>query len=654
MDGRLIPSLTLMNRNGQTLFEYDDVRYIVPFYQRAFAWGEDRYSARENEIVQLMDDIYDADGEYYLGSLVVYERKAGEYEVIDGQQRLTALYILFKCLGLDLGSDCALTYDCRDRSNRALANIDKIRACEIDDLYENSICNAVATVEKRLRELSAESIDGIQVGFDAVKQRMLNAFARTRLFRIEVPPRTDLNRYFEVMNTRGEQLEQQDIVKANLMQVLTDAERSLFAEIWDACSDMTGYVQMHFAPKVRTVLFDWNWQSLPTRRCFKQALAWRGRQEGTLTLDAVLGTNEKFSSAVTDEREIRVRFDSIIDFPNFLLHVLRVFRKKVLHENTVEGLIDDRRLIIEFADLLKTEKPEETVFRFMCCLLQCRFLFDKYIIKREYRGSNSDGEWSLKELRTSGSCAEEDGDDRVASLRPYYVETEFKEFREWSSTANPRKAYNKMLQACLRVSYTSPRVMHWITKGIAFLYDVEVNNGRERISGYGNCLEDIAKKECRRYLMKGDYALGVGTPHLVLNYLDFLLWQEDREKYSDFDFEFRNSVEHWYPQNPSEGTFDRWEGEGVDTVDRFGNLCLISRRTNSKFSNLSPESKYREYRDLVEHGSLKLRKMARITQCHGSESWRMRKDGWNSSLCHKHEYEMLNILREASGFDLEN
>ena len=46
-------------------------------------------------------------------------------------------------------------------------------------------------------------------------------------------------------------------------------------------------------------------------------------------------------------------------------------------------------------------------------------------------------------------------------------------------------------------------------------------------------------------------------------------------------------MEHWYPRNPSNGTFDKWE----DGVDRFGNLCLIQRNVNSKFSNMDPVSK---------------------------------------------------------------
>ena len=78
------------------------------------------------------------------------------------------------------------------------------------------------------------------------------------LYRIEVPENTDLNRYFEIMNTRGEQLEQHDILKAKLMAYLGEnkrGEQEFFSRIWNACSDMTGYVQMHLSPAERQNIF---------------------------------------------------------------------------------------------------------------------------------------------------------------------------------------------------------------------------------------------------------------------------------------------------------------------------------------------------------------------------------------------------------------
>ncbi|WP_288273929.1 DUF262 domain-containing protein [uncultured Bifidobacterium sp.] len=99
--------------------------YRVPIYQRAYAWGND-------EIKTLLDDIrraIDGDTQYYLGSLVVAGRGSEQnetvYEVIDGQQRLTTLYLLLAvlCHGDDDKAADALAawsmrleYECRAES----------------------------------------------------------------------------------------------------------------------------------------------------------------------------------------------------------------------------------------------------------------------------------------------------------------------------------------------------------------------------------------------------------------------------------------------------------------------------------------------------------------------------------------------------------
>ena len=74
--------------DDDTLFD-KEVHYVIPRYQRAYAW-------EDKEIEQLIDDINDSIGDYYIGSLVVAKVKGREerYEVVDGQQRLTTLYLL--------------------------------------------------------------------------------------------------------------------------------------------------------------------------------------------------------------------------------------------------------------------------------------------------------------------------------------------------------------------------------------------------------------------------------------------------------------------------------------------------------------------------------------------------------------------------------
>lgn len=175
-----------------------------------------------------------------------------------------------------------------------------------------------------------------------------------------------------------------------------------------------------------------------------------------------------------------------------------------------------------------------------------------------------------------------------------------------------------------------PKIMHWITELVLWLFE------NEEVALLTNEAEDIAALATKENFLDGkNYKLGVTTPHIVFNFLDYLLWKNNKSKYSDFEFEFRNSVEHWYPQNPSDGSFDSW-----DDKDTFGNLCIISRSVNSKFSNLSPESKMKSYGKMVQKGSLKLRIMGDIIE-------KSSNDKWIKVQCHEHETEMIDILETA-------
>jgi len=78
----------------------DDMKYIIPGYQRRYEWDCLGKSERNNQINLMWNDLYDffeskTDGEYFLGSMVMLEKNNREFEVIDGQQRLTSLVTLF-------------------------------------------------------------------------------------------------------------------------------------------------------------------------------------------------------------------------------------------------------------------------------------------------------------------------------------------------------------------------------------------------------------------------------------------------------------------------------------------------------------------------------------------------------------------------------
>lgn len=610
-----ITLLSIIDSEDKTIFEDDN--YIIPLYQRAFAWSD-------KEITQLIDDIYDFEADkYYIGSLIININSNGLYEVIDGQQRLTALFLLLNYLGYRWKED-RLRYECREKSNYTLNFLNSLLP---NEGYKNKLVD-----EDKIEQALIKGWDIIDQKFRADKidtEKFKEKLKNVKLFRIEVPPHTDLNRYFEIMNVRGEQLEQHDILKAKLMKPLEANEQIAFSIVWNACRDMNGYVQMHFNKQQRELLFGGDWDWLNIDNIFSLTA-----DDGSVHPQTAIKIIENKEPIQVwdgdDEAGNRIRFESIIDFPFFLLHVLKVFVATEFNEyfSAIPELLDDKKLLKTFTNIIdKLKSNKEFSLKFIKYLLKCRFLFDKYIIKREYKNEDTTGSWSLKELKVSGARSKK---------KPYYRDTYFGELNEWKTTYSPRTVTNLMLQSCLRVSYTSQKIMHWITELLKWL---NVDDNLKKLSQFENQIEIIAQEPVIKFITDKDYMQGVNTPHIVLNYLDYLLWtkrSDDEYKglnFDEFSFEFRNSVEHWYPQHPSSQSFDSWAD-----VDKFGNLCIIQRNVNSKFSNLSPTSKKGTYHQMIEKGSLKMRVMSALTKDDTA---------WKETICDDHEGKMLKLLKVA-------
>jgi len=98
-------------------------QFYVPAYQRGYRWDQ--------EATRLLNDIMEIDEQtqdrYCLQPIVVKKREDGSYELIDGQQRLTTLYLIYKVLGDFIGrlakNKFTLTYETRQRSAEYLETI---------------------------------------------------------------------------------------------------------------------------------------------------------------------------------------------------------------------------------------------------------------------------------------------------------------------------------------------------------------------------------------------------------------------------------------------------------------------------------------------------------------------------------------------------
>ena len=71
--------------------------YTIPRYQREYTWGQ-------RDWANLYDDVFDNDPGYFLGSIIVIQGEIDpktnivDFEVIDGQQRLTTISLLLAAL----------------------------------------------------------------------------------------------------------------------------------------------------------------------------------------------------------------------------------------------------------------------------------------------------------------------------------------------------------------------------------------------------------------------------------------------------------------------------------------------------------------------------------------------------------------------------
>lgn len=73
--------------------------FIIPEYQRPYSWTSDQIDTLFNDIWEFTcnEGGTEKEGTYFLGSIVSYENE-GEQEIIDGQQRITSIFLLLRAI----------------------------------------------------------------------------------------------------------------------------------------------------------------------------------------------------------------------------------------------------------------------------------------------------------------------------------------------------------------------------------------------------------------------------------------------------------------------------------------------------------------------------------------------------------------------------
>src|SRR5690606_37532258 len=206
--------LPLKEQSIEEIYNGNQVTYEVPIYQRNYAWEDDEISA-------LIQDVYDAflqgKGTYFIGTLVSYHKGDQVYEVIDGQQRLTTINLVLAALGIERKNK--LTYRARKKSNETIKSVPEFNIDEKD----NGIINGFIFAQNALKKIvSKEELESYKKYFQE----------NVHIIHYNVPRDIDLNHYFEIMNSRGEQLEKHEIIKARLVEQLNEQDKVTFSQLW--------------------------------------------------------------------------------------------------------------------------------------------------------------------------------------------------------------------------------------------------------------------------------------------------------------------------------------------------------------------------------------------------------------------------------------
>lgn len=578
--------------------------YAIPLYQRNFAWTYD-------EIEQLLNDVADAFQEnrdnYYIGTLVV-NKENDIFKIIDGQQRTTALNLIALALkhefGFDLLKAVNLTFPARKKSNE---NIQKLFTKEkISEDDENELTRGYGHAKDALKKVLEERHLNPQSFVDYLFENVI-------IFRSILPEDLDLNLYFERFNSRGEQLEAHEILKAQMMAKFgTDQEMAQkFARIWDACAEFDKPVSSQFKMRrkradnfqERERIFGWHFSNYSFHNIYDDIDFYQNERR---KLSDILGKkiNEKNIEVEKDFGD----YTQVIDFPTFLLHVLAIWEGK----DTSEIQLDDKKLLTLF-DI--KNKNKTWIIEFSEFLLKIKHIFDNYIVRNSNMDSSSRNkdEWFLQkgtyyEYQPNGKAKEH-----------YIVEERFTKNTFSDLEINKNII---LLQSMFAVTFTANRDSRWLYEILQFLFNhIEELNQAEFASLFKDFLEKMAVRYAEESLFDKDGNIKRYGAILVydFNFIDYILWKNRSDlkgKYSsvafeDFKFTYRRSIEHWFPQHPN-------SDEIVEKMDdkflhSFGNLCIITDSQNSKFGNLVPSAKYKQWEGIFNRQSLKLQMMADVT-----------------------------------------
>ena len=395
------------------------------------------------------------------------------------------------------------------------------------------------------------------------------------------------------------------------------------------------------------------------------------------------------------------RFQSIIDFPNFLLIVLKVTRMKSPGFDYKAFKLDDKELLVEFRNALdgiKAEERKDFATGFAFNLLKSRYLLDNYIIHHTLSDKELSGDnpWKLQYYKLEshkGYPVNLSTDDKVQEEMVHLLS-----MFEVAFTPKQRKNYlvYTMMYLFENNGASEDKYLGFLQRlADRYFYHVYLNadslsernlpkpNAFDEALLQNGALNDKGmERDGKDYKAVFDSIYQPGSadiPLFVFNYTDYMIWKkyadtlrgrntkkgsEERNEFfgilgcSDFgmdtfkNFYFsrtRKSLEHYYPQ--AKAGADKQLSE--EDINCFGNFAMIGAEANSSGSNWDPKTKLDHYCDgksnPVSVASLKFQIM--MQKCKDNDFAMQNEDfnrehgmEWNADDMNTHQQKMLDII----------
>lgn len=180
--------------------------FFVPAFQRGYRWTED-------EVGRLLDDIRGSGGStYYLQPVVVKRRDDGSWELIDGQQRLTTLYLIFRYLKEthlpSAATNYSITYETRPGSKEYLDRLSEDDAAHNIDYFH--LFHAYRCIEKWFAQFEHRTTHEATLLYGYL-------FDSVKVLWYEAPQEVDSTELFTRLNVGRIPLTDAELVKALLL-----------------------------------------------------------------------------------------------------------------------------------------------------------------------------------------------------------------------------------------------------------------------------------------------------------------------------------------------------------------------------------------------------------------------------------------------------